>query len=226
MAGIFDSFNISGMAASTGNIVVIILSIVVPVAIIGGIMWWWTEKKTKYNQFICVVLHRDGTGNIHQSYDKAGIFVDKKTNNKLFFMKNNNVGLSPDNVPYIPGAGGKKLVYLLQYGLKNFAFINVRIKDNTNEIQLQTSEEDVSWAVNSYERQKKLFTQGLFMQLLPFLVIGFVSIIILVIFVYFFKNFAVLKDLGAALQSTAEALKEAAKELAASRMATPSIPHP
>lgn len=198
---VIAGMNLGGVASGTLNVVIMILSIVLLTGVILGAFWLW-DKKQKYSQYNCVILERDGFGQLRQTYDKAGVFVDKKTNNKRFFMKKNNVGLTPDNIPYIPTAKGKT-VYLIKHGLKNFAYINFNItKDNTG-ITLETGEEDVNWAINAYERQKKLFQQSMLMQLMPFIIIAFVTIIIMVIFIYFFKDFATLKDMAQALQQAA-----------------------
>lgn len=152
----------------------------------------------RYQQFKCVIFKRDALGQIEQLHDTAGIFVDSKTNNKRFFLKRNKVGLCPDNVPVI--SGRKRTVYLMQHGLKNFRFIKMDIGDNFN---LNIGEEDVNWAINAYERQKKLFSQSMFMQLLPFIAIAFTSIIILIIFIYFFKEFSSLREFAIVMKDVA-----------------------
>ena len=68
------------------------------------------------------------------------------------------------------------------------------------------TEEDVNWAINSYERQKKIFQSSTLMQYLPFILLAFVSVIILVMFIYFFKDFAVLRDVAIALREASVSL--------------------
>ena len=165
----------------------------------------------KYQDFECIIFRRDGFGQLSQKKDMAGIFVDGKTKNKRFFLKREKVGLDPDNVPFLQGMKGNKTVYLFQTGLKNFQFIRVNIDES--RITLNVGEEDVNWAINSYERQKKLFQQSIWIQILPFIVLAFISIVILIIFIYFFKNFDVLKDV-------AVALKEAATQIAQAKSGT------
>lgn len=180
------------------------------ILIIGGLLVlgvWLFIKWKKYSQFKCVIWGRDAFGNIRQTVDDAGIFVDSKTKNKRFFLRKANVGLEPDDIPVV----GKKTVYLLRTGLKNFRFIKPSFDDGVFGINV--SEEDVNWAVNAYERQKRLFNQNILMQYLPFMLLGFVSIVILIIFIYFFKNFDVLKDV--ALE-----LKEASVQIAQARAGT------
>lgn len=173
-----------------------------------GLIAYFQHKK--YNQFDFVIWGRDSFGQLVEEKDTGGIFVDKKTNNKRLFLKKNNVGLDPDNVPYI-SIGGRKKVYLLKLGLKNFRYIKPKV--DFNGLAFIVGEEDVNWAINSYERQKKVFGQNWLLQYLPFMALAFVSIIILIMFIYFFKQFPVLKDI-------ALAMKEAAQQLAAAQGGT------
>ena len=163
-------------------------------------------KWKKYSEYKCVIFEKDGFGQLKYKVDKAGIFVDSKTKNKRLFLKKHNVGLDPDNVPYLSGAKGSKTIYLYQTGLKNFHYIRMNVSDH---FDITVGEEDVNWAINAYDRQKKLFNQSLLMQLMPFIALAFTSIIILIIFIYFFKDFAVLKDVAIALKEAAQANAQA-----------------
>jgi len=183
------------------NIAVMIGSILIAIGAMALIGFIYIQYK-KYNQFNIVIFQRDGFNQLTSKFDKGGIFVDSKTKNKRLFLRKHNVGLDPDNVPFIQNQNGKKTVYLLQTGLKNFHYINVNIKEPT--ITLSVGEEDVNWAINAYEKQKKLFQQSLLMQLLPFIALAFVGIIICIIFIYFFKEFATLKDMAIALKEASQ----------------------
>jgi hypothetical protein len=125
------------------------------------------------------------------------------------------VGLSPDNIPFLTGPKGKRYVYLYQRGLKNFLYLKPNVR--AEGVSIEVGEEDVNWAVNAYERQKKLFTGNVLLQYLPFIALVFVSLIILIIFIYFFKDFEVLAEM-------AKALKEAAQAFAQAKAGTAIIP--
>ena len=202
----------SEVIGNVGNMALNIFILVIGVLFFVGlalVTWYTLDRYKKYSQFKCIIWGRDGFGQITETVDAAGIFVDKKTINKRFFLRKANVGLDPDNVPYII-CGKRKIVYLLKTGLKNFRYIKPVVGESFN---LSVGEEDVNWAVNSYERQKKTFGTNLLLQYLPFISLGFVSIIILIMFIYFFKQFPVLKE-------TAVALKEAAAAFAQSQSGT------
>jgi len=196
--------DLSGFASGAISIFIMIFVGLVLTAAIVGFVWMYRVKK-KYSQFSCYIFEKDGFGQLKRYKDSAGIFVDPKTNNKRFFMRINKVGLNPDNVPYIE-TNGKKEVFLYRNGLKNFSFINFNFDNHSPEIEV--GEEDVNWALNAFDAAKKRFSNSLIMQLMPFFIIAFVSIIILIIFVYFFKDFGVLKDTAVALQAAATELSK------------------
>jgi hypothetical protein len=203
----FDfSSTLKNIGSGALNATVIIIFIVVVCVIIGVIAWWYFNQK-KYKEYTCIVWSRNGFGQLQQNLDNAGVFMDKKTNNIRLFLKNANVGLCPDDIPYIPGSKGQRYVYLYRKGLKNFFFIRPNVQ--MDSIDVKVGEEDVNWAANSYEKAKKLFSSSMLMQYMPFIALAFVSIIILVMFIYFFKDFGVLKDTAVALQAAAEAMRQA-----------------
>lgn len=197
-----DWANVSGIALNIG---IIIISIVVAGGLLLLALFLYFKWK-RYREYSCIIWEKDGFGQMKQTSDRAGIFVDGRTKNKRLFLKNANVGLDPNNVPYVQ-QGGSKFIYLLRTGLKNFQYIRPVIGNPA--ITLTVGEEDVNWAVNAYERQKRLFAQNIFMQYLPFIALAFVSIIILVIFIYFFKEFSTLKALGSSMSEAAKAIAQA-----------------
>jgi|TARA_Y100000310_G_scaffold304896_1_gene344511 hypothetical protein len=191
-----DLASVSNVGMTVLWIVIFLLMGLIAAGIIGGGVWLYLNSK-RWKEYKVFIWERDGFGQLNQKEDSAGIFVDVKTKNKRFFLKKANVGLDPDDVPYLP-SGNKKVVFLFQTGLKNFHFIKPNIDDTG--ITLEVGEEDVNWAINAYDRQKKLFDQSKLMQFLPYIALAFVSIIILVIFIYFFKEFGSLKDMAEALR--------------------------
>jgi hypothetical protein len=186
--------NLSGLGSGIVSGGVIIVVILLVVAVIVG-LWFLFRNVRRFSGFKVVIWEVMESGGIRESYDKAGIFLSSKTGNKLFFLKGVGVGLNPDKLSYIQDAKGKKLVYLLRYGFKNFVFINP-VVDDVGKVGFKVGEEDVNWAVNSYEANKKRFSQSLLFQLLPFMVLALVCIIILILMISLFKNFSVLGTLA------------------------------
>lgn len=193
--------------AQGGLWIAVLLIGVIFVAGFFALATWLYLRWKQYQQFEIEIWQQDGLGKFNVKYDKGGIFVDPKTKNKRLFIKKHKVGLDPDNVPYMPSPSGKKKVLLLQTGLKNFRYIKPTISGQG--LGFEVGEEDVNWAINAYERQKKTFGQSMIMQLLPFLIIAFVSIIILILFINLFKVAPDLKDAAVALKEAAQSLAQA-----------------
>lgn len=200
--------------SSSGLSIAVILIIVlfIGAAAIGAtvlIMKW-----RRYQQFHIEIWQKDGFGHLTIKYDQGGVFVDDKTGNKRLFLKKANVGLDPDNIPYLVTPTGKKKVMLLQTGLKNFRYIKPMVRDDL--LYFTVGEEDVNWAINSYERQKKLFAQSWIAQYLPFIMLAFVSMIILIMFIQLFNKFPVILEI-------VKELKEVALHLAQAKSGTTII---
>lgn len=191
------------MAANVFLMVLIVIFVGGGVA--GGIWLYFYWKK--YNQFICRIWEKDGFGNIIETRDQAGIFVDRKTKNKRLFLRKMKVGLEPDNIPAVPTTKGNKVIYLMRVGLKNFRFLKPDI--DVDNVDFSVTEEDVNWAVNEYDRVKKTFNQNIFTQyILPFMFYGLIVVFILGLFVVLFKDFV------PAMTAAANAINEAAQALA------------
>ena len=198
----FDFQSITGSALNIGVIIGTIILALIFVTVVVILMHHWR----KYNEFKIVIWEKDGFGQWNEKYDVGGIFVDKKTNNKRLFLKKTRIGLTADTVPYLPSKRSLfspgKTVHVIKTGLKNFHYIRINPNDPTNT--LTVGEEDVNWAINAYERQKKLFQQSMWMQLMPYFALIFVAIIITIIFIYFFKQLSTLQEFGRYMKETAQ----------------------
>lgn len=185
-----------------------LLIVVVAFVVLGilAVAYWLYARNKRYEEYTCLVWFRDGFGQLSQVHDKAGVFIDRRTRNKRFFMKKANVGLSPDNIPFVIGPGGKRFVYLYRNGLKNFYFLKPQV--SMEGVSVRVGEEDVNWAVNDYIVTKEMFTLSSLLQYLPYISLAIVSIIIMVIFIYFFKNFDTLKEASLYLKDAAIALRD------------------
>lgn len=188
------------------NIFAIIFTIIFVGAVIFVIFKLYFKWK-RYSQYHCTIFETTGFGQQVETYDRAGVFVDPKTGDKKFFLKKGNVGLDPENIPYIPAANGKKGVYLLKNGIKDYRFIQLKVSGKG--LEPEVGEEDVNWAIHVYEKQKKMFSNSWFVEYGPFIALAFVSIIILVIFIYFFRKFDVLAEVARALERAAEHISAA-----------------
>lgn len=196
----------SGTVSNLANTALSWVIMIIAIIVFGTIAAFATifilkQLKYKYNVVWLGIDNKTG------GTDRGGIFVDRKTKNKRFFLKKSKVGLNPDNVPF-KYIGKKMYVWLYRTGLKNFQYVDINITPNPGAV-ITVGEEDVNWAVNAYERQKKMFSTSLLMQLMPFIMLAFVSIIILIIFIYFFKEFSTLKDMAVAMGEAAKIIAQA-----------------
>jgi len=161
----------------------IVLSIVSSLAllifilgVVGGIIFYILQ--TNRYDFFCKIYERAGNNLlILRETEKAGVFVDKKTNYKRLWLKKNKVGLNPDNPPYIINEKGKKVIHLLKDGTKTFRYIDIKVLEQ-DKIILSVTEEDVNWAVTDYERVKKLVLNDFITKVLPY-----IGLIILGVFI-------------------------------------------
>jgi len=195
------AFDLNTVSSQILDWLTIILSLLLAAGISFG-LYKFMGKWKKYKEYQIVIWEKDGFGQWNEVVDKGGVFIDKATNNKRLFLKKANVGLTADNIPYLPGAKGKKVVYLLRSGLKNFHLI--RVNPAYPKVTLQVGEEDVNWAVNAYERQKKLGKNTIWDKLLDHLPMIIGSMVILIIFLYFFKNLTSLVEFGRYMKETAQ----------------------
>lgn len=209
-----EQLDLIGQLGSNAFMVLILIVVCLIIVVFVVVGFLAIANVRKYKQFKVIIFEKDGADNTVMRQDEGGIFVDGKTGNKRLFLKSASVGLSPDNIPFIH-LGNEKWIYLLRTGLKNFKYINVKFQDEL--IDFTVGEEDVNWAVNVYEAQKKRFATGWLAQYLPFIIIGFTSIIMLIMFIWLFNKLGMIQEI-------AVTMKEVAQELAMARSGTTIIP--
>lgn len=197
---------IESMGQSAIGLVVLIVAVLILVGIVVAFTLMVLNSR-KFKQFKVIIWQRDGFGQYIQKHDEGGIFVDRKTGNKRLFLKFAKVGLTPDNIPYLPTGKGVKFIYLLQTGLKNFKFIKPNISGEF--INFTVGEEDVNWAVNDYDAQKKRFNSSWLQQYLPFIILGFTIMVMLIMFVYIFNKLPLFLEIAKEMKNVAELLVQA-----------------
>jgi hypothetical protein len=191
---------IAGIATNIGVIVIVAVFVI---GVFAAIMYYlWYQKRWK--QFEARIWQQDAFGQIVEKRDDAGIFVDRVTKAKRFFVKHSKSSLSADEVPIVM-LGSKKIVYIRQNGLKNFEYVKPTTLNDNPSLKIVT-ESDVNWAVLDYERQKNAFSKNQWLQYMPFIALGIVAIVIMIIFIYFFKQLDVLQSFGNSLVEAARIL--------------------
>jgi hypothetical protein len=199
------AFSLESITATGGtvlNTIAVVLIALVPVTIL-VVLFFYLRNRKKFQQFVCQIWERDGFGQLVQTFDQAGIFVDNKTNSKRLFLRKNKTSLSPDNIPYIL-SGNKKYILMYRTGLKNFSFIKPTV--DSASVTSQVGEEDVNWGLNSYERAKKVFTPNDWKIYLPYIGLGVMGIFMVIMLYLFLGKVSVLQSVASALKDTASIL--------------------
>ena len=217
----FDFISVfSGFVTVGGGILVIII-----LATIGSLIWWFYSQAKKWKQFVCIIFSKDAFGNAIREIDNAGIFLDKTTNMKRFFIKKANIGLDPDKVKYIMSTDGKtKYVYLRKYAPKNFAFYDLTKLLEKDNAQLSVTEQDVNWALQEFRKHKALDNKNFWNQYGTYIIWGFAVISTLVLFALLVQKFEILSSVASSISAAATALKEAAQQLAVAKSGSQIIP--
>ncbi len=167
---------------------------------------FYVNRIKRYN-WVVRIFDKDANGQIiQQKDDKGGIFIDRKTNYRLFLLRRTKFGLDPDEIPYILTSKGQKIVYILQTGLKNFQYMVPKIV-NDSQIVFNVQDEDVAWAMNAWERYKNPYKNKFLEHIMPFIGMAFVFLLVIISLYYIFKHIGVLSEV-------ANAFKDAATEFA------------
>lgn len=190
----------TGWGETALNLGLIVVLIIVASGLLGFVAYAIMQYK-RYTQYKVRIWERDGFGQMCETSDTAGMFVDRKTNNRLLFCRKNKIAMDPNNIPFIP-QGRNKVIMLLKVGMKNFRFIKPVISDQ--DVTYEIGDPDVNTALNEYDRQVKLLNDNTLLMWMPYIAIVFTSVMILVIFVYFFKNFENLKAFGTSMVEIAK----------------------
>ena len=204
----FDMTNLNSILPSIGDSIV--NGLYIGGAFLGVYLAFFFIRRTKKYNYTVRIFNKDATGNIVQlPDDKGGIFLDRKTQYRLFMLKRNKFGLDPDEIPYILTSRGSKLVYLIQTGLKNFQFMRPVISDNPGLV-FNVQDEDIAWGLNAYERQKKIFQNDFMTKIMPFIGMAFVFLVIVMSLWFIFKNFGVITETANAFNQAAATMRETA----------------
>lgn len=196
--------NVSGTQILNG--VLWVMVVIVAVSIIGYMVYFYTVKK-KYSEFEVTIFEKDSSGTTFETYDKAGIFVNKQTNLKLWFMKRLKKGLNPNEVPYVVAKNKKgklvKHVYLEKIGVSQYRFLHYKI--DSDGIKLKVGEEDVNWAAQDIETIKRQYGKESFLDKYGSYIAFIITImIVMIILISLFNKFEVLQDVADSLNKVAD----------------------
>jgi len=177
------------------NGVLIFCAIVIALALIGWFLVWYFKKR-KYGEYKVVIWEKDSTGNTHEFYDRAGVFVDKQTGNKLLFLERLKKGLNPNKIPFVSSKDKKgrlvKTVYLRKTGVSNYVFCHVKLDEKG--IAFTVGEEDVNWAAQDIQRVRQSFLkEGWLQKFAPYIMFIVTILIVMIILISLFNKMGVIE---------------------------------
>ena len=186
------------------NWVMMGLVLIIALGIIGYVAWYFMKKK-KYSEFIVRIVEEDSHGNIHETDDRAGIFLDKRTGFRLFFLEKAKKGLNPNKVPYITRKVMKgllikkpvieKIVQLRRIGVSNYTFIHPKL--DTEGLSFTQGEEDMNWGAQELEKIRRTFgKENIWSKLAPYIMFIVTIMIIMIILISLFNKFEILKEVS------------------------------
>ena len=217
MAEVIPASIITAYSGIGKTIVLILLGLAVFVLIYFLITKMNSKKKFDYTVRI---FRKDANGDIiEQPNERGGIFIDKKTNYRLFFLKKLKFGLNPDNIPYkmkiINGFLGQraiKIVNVMQTGLRNYQYLTPEFGNPS--LKFIVNDTDVANAINAYERNIKQFSSTMMQNIIAVGGMVFIFLTIVVGLYLIFKeggfNGALIKELSANAKVISENMVQAA----------------
>jgi len=215
MANFLTSMMPNVSAAGVIKTVIIVMIALMVLAAIGVYLFFYFRNK-KYAEFHVVIFEKDSLGNTHEKYDRAGIFLNKKTNLKLLFLKKLKKGMNPNGIPYVTSQDKKgrliKTIYMVKTGVSNYRFCKVTLDEGV--LKYSVGEEDVNWAAQDYETVTKTFGTTSFLEKYGGYILFIITIIIvMVILLSLFGKFVIMRDVATQLKLTADAMLKVADSL-------------
>lgn len=207
----FNVGDLSGYALKAWGFLAILILIVFLALVTLAILYYFIRAR-KFEYIVRVKKEEPiGSGNIFEiGVDKGGIFMDKKTKNRIFVLKKFKVGMMPDNIPYYINSKGKKIVEVLQLGLKSFRYLDKPkiVANSQTALYYNVQDQDLAFAINTIENVKQYKKQTWLQQLAPFIGMAFVFLLIVVSLYFIFKNISVLKDVAESFNQAAQTFRE------------------
>ena len=175
-----------------------LLWFLVGIIIVGvfGFVTWYIMKKKKYTEYLVEILDKDSNGNVYKTYDRAGVYLDKKTGFRLLFLEKAKIGMNPNKIPYISHKTKKgklvKTVYLRRIGVNNYVFIDMKLGDT---VKFTVGEEDLNNAAQEMNKIRRTYDKKSWLdKILAPMIFVITCIIVMIILISLFNKFAAIKE--------------------------------
>lgn len=207
MAGELDVSSIGSKISSVGQnalsiasvFVIVLIALVIAIGLFFMIRWI-----RRYQYKVTIWDYTSTPARI--VYDKGGFIKDRITKKTLFALRGFKIGLSSDHIPFINTEKGKE-VHMIRTGQNEYRY--KRLEElSTNERQdfmNSIGGEDITNAMNQFQRNLKLRNTTLISQLVLYAPIILCAGIFLVIIIISFKF---LPDILGQMNGLAQTMKE------------------
>lgn len=207
-SGLFSFGNFASGASMLALLLIIVFGVFV-LATLAFFGYRSFNSRTLYKTQVHIYYQEPGTKSPIYYTDKGGVFTNKKTNMKRFYLQNQRVGLNPDNIPFIFGKKGQKIVTLWQTGIKSFRYVNPTVSDNPG-LKFNVGEEDVNWALVAFNEWVNRFKVSSFLQQYGHMILWAVTVMGTLFLLFFvMEKFDVLASVANSLNEAAQAMKQA-----------------
>lgn len=175
------------------------------IAILGVAGWWWWNN-LRYKHTVLIYDSTISGGGFYTT--KGGAFVDRKTKNKLYYLKNDKkAGLDPAKPTFIHmNNRTAAFVFKRENGGYSWGDLNFTVNSPAT-LNLSAGDVDVNAAINHYDNGVKSFNNKFdTLQIVGFSIFGITIIGVVVMMFFLFKKFDVLADVAVSLKDAANAL--------------------
>lgn len=186
--------SLGGLSSLTGGLIdigLLLFGLVFTIGVIGAVVVFYWFNYKRYKQYECIVYEKDTFGNVHAQRDDAAIFL--KGANRRLWLRKNKISMPGDDLPYYM-VGKKKTLNVLKKGTKNFVFVEPDIDDEG--LTFNVGEEDVNWAAIEWDRSTKNFGQTWIMQMMPYAIVMFSVMIVMVVYIMFIRKLDLLVEIS------------------------------
>lgn len=199
-----------GVLSSASDAALMIVLIVMTCSIL-GVMAWLIIQAKRYNIFVTIYEH-DAFKNLVGKQTKGGVFVDRKTNTKRFWIKKlKSFSLDPEKVRLVPEKRGRKMfykAYLYKFSDTDIRPVEWNISPNPG-MTATITEEDANWLNSALIKWEATIFSNKLLQYLPLAIMIFSLILVFIIAIMLIKKFDVILPASENLKMAAESIARA-----------------
>jgi hypothetical protein len=166
--------------------------------------WWMYNNMFRFKY--PVIVYDAGVKGGALFMTKGGAYVDRKTKNKLFFLKcDKKAGLDP-TTPTFLHLGGKTTGFVIKKSSGAYSWGTLNFVGE-EQLELAVTDVDVNAAINQFDRHTIAFGKNLdIMQIAMITLFALTVLAISIVLIYFFKKLDVLAEMALHFENAAKIL--------------------